>query len=99
MIETVFAKDDLYSVDAIRGTPILYRTYYSPADVDVPEIYSVTADGLKAIGFTSAGDYKLIQNISVSRSGTWAVTAPDDMYGENGTTAVYLFIQDAQEND
>lgn len=97
--ETVFAKDDLYNVDAVRGTPILYRTYYSPADVDVPEIYSVTADGLKAIGFTSVGDYKLIQNISVSRSGTWAVTAPDDMYGENGTTAVYLFIQDAQEND
>lgn len=76
--ETLFANDDNFAVASGNGGPIVYRLDFDAENVQEPELIAIENGEPARIGFTPDEAHRLIQFVSVSESGTWAVLMTND---------------------
>ena len=81
--ETLFANDDNYQVSIGSGVPVVYRLGFDAENVPEPELIAIENGGAVRIGFTPDEAHRLIQLVSVSEGGVWAVLMTDDYPVQN----------------
>lgn len=89
--ETIFANDDNYSVSTGGGGPIVYRLDFDAENVREPELILIENGETERIGFMPDEAHKLIQFVSVSESGVWAVLMTDDYPVMNAAGAIRVW--------
>ncbi|MBO6061796.1 MAG: hypothetical protein J6P98_06770, partial [Clostridia bacterium] len=76
--EAIFANDDNYQVSIGSGGPVIYKLGFDAENAEEPEIIAIENGKAVRIEFTPDETHKLIQCVTVSESGTWAVLMTDD---------------------
>ena len=88
--ETLFAKDDNYSFSTGSGAPVIYKIGFDADNVTEPEIYGIENGKLTSISFTPDNAHKLVQTVTVSSDGTYAVLTSNAFPVQNGTGMIRI---------
>ena len=91
--ETILAADDNYSISVGSGGPVIYRLGFDAQDVQEPELIVIENGEKAAIPFTPDSDHKLIQCVTVSESGLWAVLMTDDFPTQNASGVIRVWSE------
>ncbi len=89
----VFSGDDHYSASVGTGEPVLFRLDFDPDHVEAPEILEIRDGALAKVPFEPADSHKMIQGVSRSASGTWAVYTTDNYPFHRGTQALTVWSE------
>lgn len=81
--EIILAKDDNYSFATGNGGPVIYRLDFDAENVPEPEIIDIKSGEPVLIPFSPDDAHKLIQSVTVSGSGIWAVLSADSFPVQN----------------
>lgn len=91
--ETIFAKDDAYSVSTGTGSPVIYRMDFDMDIIAEPEISGVENGKLKPFSFQPTDSHKMIVNVSRSDAGTWAILTADSFPARSGTEVIHIWAE------
>lgn len=86
--ETLYAKDDNYSVSTGSGVPVIYKVDYDADNVSASEIFRLENGKLKQIPFTPDNGHKMIQTVTVSANGTFAILTSNAFPVQNGSGVI-----------
>lgn len=89
--ETIFAKDDNYSVSVGSGGPVIYRLDFDAEDVPEPELIVIENGEAVRLPFAPDDAHRLIQRVTVSESGVWAVLTVDDFPMQNASGVIRVW--------
>lgn len=91
--ETLFAGDDNYAVSVGSGGPVIYRLGFDAADVQEPELIVIENGEAARIPFTADDAHRLIQCVTVSESGLWAVLMTDGFPTQNASGMIRVWSE------
>ena len=89
--ETLLAVDDNYSVSVGSGGPVIFRLGFDAQDVQEPELIVIENGEAVLLPFTPDGAHRLIQCVTVSESGLWAVLMTDDYPTQNASGMIRVW--------
>lgn len=89
--EIIFAKDDNYSFATGNGGPVIYRLDFNAENVPEPEIIDIESGEPVLIPFSTDDAHKLIQSVTVSGSGIWAVLSANAFPVQNGSGVIRVW--------
>ena len=89
--ETLFAGDDNYSVSVGSGGPVIYRLDFDAQDVQEPELLVIENGEAVPVPFKADAAHRLIQRVTVSESGLWAVLMTDDFPAQNASGMIRVW--------
>ena len=88
--ETKIAKDDNYAVSSGSGAPVIYKVDFNADNVSDPEIYGIEDGKLSQFSFTSDDGHKLMQTVTLSEDGAFAILTSDAYPVQNGTGVIHV---------
>ena len=88
--ETVLAKDDNYAVSTGSGIPLIYKIDFDGDGATGPEIFGIENGSLRQYSIAADDAHKLLQNVSVSDSGTLAVLTSNTFPVQNGSGVILI---------
>lgn len=91
--ETLFAGDDNYAVSIGSGGPVIYRLGFDAADAAEPELLVIENGKAVRVPFTADAAHRLIQCVTVSESGLWAVLMTDDFPTQNASGMIRVWSE------
>lgn len=89
--ETVFAKNDIYSLSVGSGAPFFYRIDFDPENVEEPDITGIVSGKSVKLDFQPTDSHKLIIEVSHSAGGTWLIKTADVYSAQAGTFVLHLW--------
>jgi hypothetical protein len=92
-VETLLAKDDNYSVSMGDGSPVIYKLDLDKENVTEPEIWGVSDGVLKRFSFKPDGSCNMIQRVSRSDTGVWAILTSDDFPVQSGAAVIRIWAE------
>ena len=92
--ETVFAKNDIYSLSVGSGAPFFYRIDFDPENVEEPDITGIVSGKSVKLDFQPTDSHKLIIEVSHSAGGTWLIKTADIYSAQDGTFLLHLWTDD-----
>ena len=91
--ETVIAQDDNYAVSTGNGVPVIYRIGFDAESAAQPEIDCIVNGKPEELSFTPDDAHRLIQTVSVSGGGVWAVLTADAFPVQAGTGVICVWSE------
>ena len=91
--ETILAVDDNYLTSIGSGVPVIYRLGFDAEDAPEPELIVIENGAPVNIPFTPDDAHRLIQCVTVSESGLWAVLMTDDFPTQNASGMIRVWSE------
>lgn len=87
----ILAKADNYSVSIGSGGPVIYRLDFDAENVPEPELIVIENGEPARLPFTPDEAHRLIQRVTVSESGVWAVLTVDGFPMQNASGMIRVW--------